>query len=273
MMRLDLHMHSTVSDGSWGPEAVVRGAAEGGLDVIALTDHDSAAGFEVAESIGRDLDVQVISGIEVSSTFQGRDVHVLGYFIDPHAASIMEHAHRARLRREDRMKEMVGRLNSSGIDVTYEAVEAAAGPDRVVIGRPHLARALVEAGHASSIPDAFNSLIGDDSDFFVPTRLLDPIGAVELILAGDGIPVWAHPPGDLVDTLLPELVRSGLRGLEVYRPRYRQAQVLRYEGICRSRGLLMSGGSDWHTPEAGYALGDFYVTADEVESLLEAGGM
>ncbi len=171
------------------------------------------------------------------------------------------------------MKEMVGRLNSSGIDVTYEAVEAAAGPDRVVIGRPHLARALVEAGHASSIPDAFNSLIGDDSDFFVPTRLLDPIGAVELILAGDGLPVWAHPPGDLVDTLLPELVRSGLRGLEVYRPRYRQAQVLRYEGICRSRGLLMSGGSDWHTPEAGYALGDFYVTADEVEGLLEAGGM
>ena len=272
-MRLDLHVHSTVSDGAWAPEAVVRGAAEGGLDVIALTDHDTAAGFEAAHAIGRDLNVQVIPGIEVSSTFQGRDVHVLGYFIDPRAASIVDHGERAQRRREDRMKEMVGRLASSGIDVPYEAVEAAAGPDRVVIGRPHLARVLVEAGHASSIHDAFSSLIGDDSDAFVPTGLLDPIGAVKLILAGDGVPVWAHPPGDLVDTLLPELVRAGLRGLEVYRPRYGRGKVLRYENICRSGGLLMSGGSDWHSPEGGSALGDFYVTADEVDGLLEAGGM
>ncbi len=113
-------MHSTVSDGSWGPEAVVHGAAEGGLDVIALTDHDTAAGFEAAEAIGRDLNVQVISGIEVSSTFQGRDVHVLGYFIDPRAASIIDHGERARRRREERMREMVGRLASSGIDVTFD---------------------------------------------------------------------------------------------------------------------------------------------------------
>ena len=115
--------------------------------------------------------------------------------------------------------------------------------------------------------------IGDDHEAFVPTHLLDPVGAIELILEGDGVPVWAHPPGDLVDALLPSMKEAGLRGLEVYRPRNRRSEVLRYESICRSAGLLMTGGSDWHTPDAGSALGDFHVSGDEVADLLEAGGL
>jgi len=272
-LRLDLHVHSTASDGAWSPEAVVRGAADGALDVIAITDHDTVAAFATAESIGRELKVQVIPAVEVSSTHRDRDVHVLGYFIDPDAPAMKAHAERAVRRREERMHEMLGRLGAQGIDVAYAAVEAAAGPDRVVIGRPHLARALVTAGHASSVPDAFNSLIGDHSPAFVPTHLLTPVQAVELLLAAAGVPIWAHPPGDLVDELLPDLVRAGLRGLEVYRPRHAPAKILRYEGICRSSRLLVSGGSDWHTPDGGTALGDFFVTADEVEGLLSAGGM
>jgi len=243
------------------------------LDVIALTDHDTTAGFREAVAVGRELNVQVVPGIEVSSTFEGRDVHVLGFFIDPDAQAMVAYGERAGRRREERMREMVARLTSAGIDVTYEAVEAAAGPDRVVIGRPHLAKALVAAGYVESIPDAFNSLIGDDSEAFVPTRLLDPSGAVELIIEANGIPIWAHPPGDLVDLLLPQLLTAGLRGLEVYRPRHRRSQVLRLEGICRSADLLMSGGSDWHGPERGAMLGDFHVAGDEVEGLLEAGGI
>ena len=165
------------------------------------------------------------------------------------------------------------RLSDQGVGVGYADVEAAAGPDCGVIGRPHLARALVAGGFASSVHDAFRRLIGDDSAAFVPTHLLEPTEAVELILAAGGIPVWAHPPGDLVDTLLPSLIDAGLRGLEVYRPRHRRGEVLRYESICRSTGLLMSGGSDWHAPDHGAQLGDFHVTADEVEALLAAGGM
>lgn len=271
-MRLDLHIHTTASDGSWSPEAVVRGAAKGGLEVIAITDHDTIAGFERAHAVGRELDVQVVPGIEVSSTFEGRDIHVLGYFFDPDSAEVLEHGHRARLRREERMREMLARLAEQGIDISYEDVERAAGPDRVVIGRPHLARALVDAGHAASVPDTFVELIGDDSPAFVPMALLEPVGAVELILAAGGVPIWAHPPGDLVDTLLPSLIQAGLRGLEVYRPRHRRAQVLRYEAICRTSGLMMSGGSDWHTPDAGAELGDFHVSAEEIAELLEAGG-
>jgi predicted metal-dependent phosphoesterase TrpH len=272
-VRLDLHIHSTASDGSWSPGAVARGASDGGLDVIALTDHDTTAGFEAAAERGRGIDVQVVPGLEVSSTFQGRDVHVLGYFVDPGAPSLVAHAERAGRRREERMREMVGRLKALGVPIRYEEVQAAAGPDYASIGRPHLAKALVEAGHASSIQDAFNTLIGDDCEAFVPTHLLEPVAAVEIVGAAGGIPVWAHPPGDLIDTLLPSLLGAGLRGLEVYRPRHKRAEVLRLESICRSSGLLMSGGSDWHGPEGGSALGDFHVTADEVEALLEAGGM
>lgn len=272
-MRLDLHVHSTASDGAWSPEAVVRGAAAGGLDVLALTDHDTIAGYPAAERIGRELDVQVLPGIEVSSTHQGRDVHILGYFVDPEAAPLRKHAERALHRREERMREMLVRLADQGIAITYSAVEEAAGPDHVVIGRPHLAKALVTAGHASSVPDAFNTLIGDDHPAFVSTHLLTPIEAVELLAASGGVSIWAHPPGDLVDPLLPDLVKAGLGGLEVYRPRHRQAEVLRYENICRSSGLLVGGGSDWHTPDAGRALGDFFVTGEEVGALLAVGGM
>jgi predicted metal-dependent phosphoesterase TrpH len=272
-VRLDLHIHTTASDGSWSPEAVVRGAAAGGLDVIAITDHDTCAAVSAAQEASRSENLQVIPGIEVSSTHDRHDVHVLGYFVDPGAAAIVAHAERAVRRREERMREMLERLGGLGIEVAFSAVEDAAGPDRVVIGRPHLAQALVADGHATSVWDAFDRLIGDDAEAFVPTHLLDPVGAVELVLAGGGIPVWAHPPAELVDGLLPVLKAAGLRGMEVYRPRNKRTEVLRLESICRTAGLLMTGGSDWHNPDSGSALGDFHVSGSEVERFLEAAGM
>lgn len=171
------------------------------------------------------------------------------------------------------MLEILARLRKQGIDIDFAAVEEAAGPDRVILGRPHLAKALVAAGHVSSVEEAFDRLLGDDKPAFVPTHLLTPMEAVEVILGGGGIPIWAHPPGDLVEGLLPLLLDAGLRGLEVYRPKGHRTDVLRYEGLCRERGLLVSGGSDWHSPAGGTSLGDFFVTAEEVEGLLAAGGM
>jgi predicted metal-dependent phosphoesterase TrpH len=272
-MKLDLHIHTTTSDGAWSPEAVVRGAAEGGLDVIAVADHDTTAAFAAAAAVGVEVRVQVIPALEVSSTHEGRDVHVLGYFVEPEAPSMVAHRERATNRRDERMHEMIEKLVAGGIEISFEQVEEAAGPDRGTIGRPHLAKALVASGHVASVQSAFNTLIGDDHDAFVPTHLLTPVEAVELILAAQGLPIWAHPPGDLVDPLLPELVRAGLRGLEVYRPTRKKHDTLRYERICRSSGLLMSGGSDWHTPDGGRKLGDFFVEAMEIDKLLEAGGL
>lgn len=272
-MRSDLHIHTTASDGAWSPEEVVRGAAAGGLHLIAITDHDTAAGYARAAEAAIALDVQVVPAIEVSSTFQGQDVHVLGYSVDPTAAPLRDHAKRAGRRREERMREMIERLVASGVEVTFQEVEAAAGPGREIIGRPHLAQALVQAGHVASVHDAFQTLIGDESDAFVPTHLLDPVGAVGVVSAAGGVPVWAHPPGDLVDALLPVLIDAGLRGLEVYRPRHKRNDVLRLEQLCRSSGLLATGGSDWHGPGGGSALGDFFVTSDEIDGLLTAVGL
>ena len=272
-MRVDLHIHSSASDGAWSPEAVVRGAAAGQLDVIALADHDTVAGFAAADRVGEEIGVRVVPALEVSSTYRHVDIHVLGYFVDPGAASLAAHTERAGRRRQQRMAEMIERLRTQGVHVTYAAVEEAAGPARDVIGRPHLARALVAAGYATSVPDAFDRLIGDGHSAFVPTALLDPIGAVEVVKGAGGIPVWAHPPAALLDELLPQLTRAGLRGLEVWRPKGRRESGERLEGVCRTSGLLASGGSDWHSPDGGSALGDFAVTAERVGALLEAGRM
>ena len=251
----------------------MAGAAAGGLDVIAIADHDTAAAVAAAQAAAAGRSLHVIPALEVSSTWQAREIHVLGYFVDPLAPALLAHGQRALTVRQERMRTMVARLRGAGLNVASEDVEAAAGPDRVNLGRPHLAKVLVAAGHVSSVPEAFNRLIGDQHPAFVPTQLLDPFEAVGLILDGGGLPVWAHPPGDLVDTLLPGLVRAGLRGLEVYRPSHSRTDVVRLEGICRSTGLVMSGGSDWHTPDAGVPLGAFHVSGDEVEKLLAAGGM
>lgn len=272
-MRLDFHIHTAASDGAWPPVKVVEAASRGGLDVIAIADHDTTAACAAARARGEVLDVQVIPAIEVSSTHQNREIHILGYFVDLDSEDLRTYTARAADRRRRRMQEMLRRLRESGIEVSLQEVEEAAGPDLVNIGRPHLARVLVQSGHASSVPHAFASLIGDQHPAFVPTGLLSPGEAIQLITAAGGISIWAHPPGDLVEVLLPGLLERGLRGLEVYRPSSSRHDVLRLEGICRSRDLLVSGGSDWHSPESGTELGDFYVTADEVERLLEEGGL
>ena len=272
-MKVDLHIHTSASDGAWDAEAVVQGAASGGLDVIAIADHDTTASFSVAEAVGSKVSVQVIPAIEVSSTHHGQSIHILGYFVDPTSEAVMNHRVHGTEHRDTRMREMLNRLSEAGILVTYEDVKAEAGPDGGLLGRPHLAKALVKGGHAASVPDAFNSLIGNESQFYVPTDLLRATEAVQLVLASGGIPVWAHPPRDIFDALLPELISSGLQGIEVYRPSHSPKDVTRLEAVCSKEGLLTSGGSDWHTPDSGRSLGDFFVDAIEIEDLLRLGGI
>jgi predicted metal-dependent phosphoesterase TrpH len=217
--------------------------------------------------------IQVVPAIEVSSTLDQRELHFLGYFVDPEAGAIFRHEERAVRLREKRMRGMVERLATQGIHVTMEAVAEAAGPDVTALSRPHLARALVGAGHVLTVPEAFDRYIGDGHPAFLPTSLLSPEEAIRLILEAGGIPVWAHPPEDRVESLLPRLVQVGLRGLEVYRPRHPARYTLRLEALCRAWKLLVAGGSDWHGPDRGAELGDFFVTAEEVAGLLEEGGM
>ena len=167
------------------------------------------------------------------------------------------------------MSRMVERLRERDVLVTLDDVERAAGRNQAMIGRPHLARALVERGHVTSMEQAFHTLIGDAHPAFVPTDLGAPGAAVAVILASGGIPVWAHPPRDLLPKLLPGLVEAGLLGLEAYRAGWSARRSRPVVQAAREHGLCVSGGSDWHGPEKGGRLGDFWVTPRRIGSFLE----
>jgi len=270
-MKLDLHVHTTASDGACDPPEVIGLAVESGIDVLSITDHDTVGGLEMAVSAVGNRSLQLIPGIEVSSTWDGLEYHFLGYFVDSEGASIRAHERYALESRERRMEDMVDRLRQQGLLIVMADVLDEAGPNRFSIGRPHLAHALVTRGYASSVTDAFDRLIGNRHPAYVPTRLASPEQAIQVILDSGGIPVWAHPPLDSLDCLLPEFLRAGLRGLEVYRPRSWPKRVRRLQRAAREAGLLVSGGSDWHDQDRGGALGNFFVTGEQVGELLEAG--
>lgn len=271
-MRLDLHVHSTASDGQLTPEAVVEAAAAGRLDVIALADHDTTRGVPRALDAARDRNIHVIPAIEVTSSWRGNELHILGYFVDPGAEALRRHDENARSGRARRMEGMVERLRRIGVPIAMEDVLAQTSSPHGILSRPHLARALVAAGHVESVSEAFERYIGEGGPAFLPTEILEPGEAVHLVLAAAGIPVWAHPPLELVEPLLPTLVREGLRGLEVYRLRTPADQWSALEELARENGLLVTGGSDWHGPQHG-TLGEFYVTREQVADFLDAGGL
>ena len=255
------------------PQEVVGLAVDGRLDVLAITDHDTVAGIPAAIEAAAGSPLVLIPGIEVSSNDEGSEYHILGYFIDPQAASIREHERRALEGRERRMEEMVERLRRQGLLIEMADVLEAAGPHRSAIARPHLARALVSKGYAKAVPDAFDRLIGDGHPAYVPTRIATPEEAIRLILDAGGTPVWAHPPMDALHRLLPAFIKAGLKGLETYRPRSTPRHTRKLEQVAKSAGLLVTGGSDWHDRERGSPLGSFFVTEEDVEALLEMGGM
>jgi 3',5'-nucleoside bisphosphate phosphatase len=270
--RIDLHLHSTASDGTVSPAAVVAAALEAGLTLIALTDHDTAAGVPAARAAAEGTGLTVLAGIEVSATWERGEIHILGYGVDPAHPAIVAHGARAATRRAERMEGMVARLRDQGVNVTMEEVEAVAGVDRESLARPHLARAMVAAGYVEHTWEAFDRYIGDAHPAFVPTNLVSVEDALALIRESGGISSWAHPPEEHMDELLPRMRRAGLDALEVYRPRTPLDRVRRFERRARSGGYLLTGGSDWHGPE-GAELGSFQLEAQQVAPFLERVGV
>ncbi len=272
-MRLDLHIHSTASDGSCTPVEVVERAARGGLDVIALADHDTTAGVAVAQAAAATHSIEVIPAVEVSSSHELGEIHILGYFVDPEAETLLTHARRGREQREGRMRGMLERLSLQGVTIRYADVAAHMEGEDTAPSRPHLARALVDAGYVASVPDAFSRLIGDEHPAFLPTSISSPREAVETIRAAGGLAIWAHPDNRHLAPLLDMLIEAGLAGLEAYRPGTPPGRVERFERLAERRGLVLTGGSDWHGPTRGRELGDFFVEAREVAPFLDEGGL
>jgi predicted metal-dependent phosphoesterase TrpH len=268
-VRTDLHVHSNASDGTDDPAEVMRRAAAAGLDVVALTDHDTQAGIAAARAPRPD-GLTLIPGMELSCQLDGRSVHLLGYLFDPADPALNAETAQIRDDRTYRAKAMVDKMRALGAAVTWEQVAAIAGD--AVVGRPHLARALAAAGAVATPADAFtDDWIADGGRAFVDRYAPDLSRAVGLVRAAGGVPVLAHPrsPGyEIPDEVIAALAGAGLGGIEVFHPDHDQSQRLRLTQLARSLNLITTGGSDDHGFFNNQGLGTETTPPAEYERLL-----
>jgi hypothetical protein len=278
---IDLHVHSNASDGTDPPAEVIRRAEAAGLDVLALTDHDTQAGLAEARAALPD-GLTLIPGMELSCQLDGRSVHLLAYLFDREDPALRAETSQIRDDRTYRARAMVDRMRELGADVTWEQVAAIAGG--AVVGRPHLARALAASGAVATPADAFTAdWIADGGRAFVDRYAPDLARAVGLVKAAGGVPVLAHPrsPGyEIPDEVIVRLAGAGLGGIEVFHFDHDQSQRVRLAQLARSLNLIMTGGSDDHgayqpggrppvTPAGyGYGLGSETTPPEEYERLL-----
>lgn len=269
---IDLHTHSTASDGIYSPSELLQQAHDIGLRTLALTDHDTTAGLDDAAEAALHLGVELIPGIELNTDVGNDEIHVLGYYLEyqrPEFQQILQVLRDARVRRGERMVEL---LNEQGVRITWERVrEIAQG----AVGRPHIARALMETGYVQSVSEAFDKYIGKNSPAYVPRYKLAPVDAIRLIRSANGLPVLAHPlqtPGlDELRKWLPQLVEAGMIGLEVYYGPYTEQEIETLYDLATQYHLIPTGGSDFHGPNMHPTpLGGRFVPFESVARLKEA---
>ena len=248
MSQVDLHTHSTASDGTYTPFELVRHAKNKGLKAIALTDHDTTGGLAEAMKSGIDLSMEVIPGCELSVEYDGL-MHILGLWVNPDAPVLSASLKELRDKRNNRNEIMIKMLQDQGIDISFEEVKKLAGD--ASIGRPHISRILMNKGVISSIQEAFDKYIGPTGTAYVPKEKFSPEKAIAMLKEENATVILAHPFSLKLDsnTLKKELVRFkdlGLDGVEVYYPEHTKEQTRAYEDMCNELGLLLSGGSDFH---------------------------
>ncbi|MBI5183974.1 MAG: PHP domain-containing protein [Nitrospinae bacterium] len=249
MKRIDLHTHTTASDGSYTPKELVRLASSLGLSAVAITDHDNIRGIEEGIKAGDKYGVEVVPGVEISVDFNIGTMHMLGYYIDYHNSTLLERLAFLQSQRDIRNTKIVKRLNDLGMEITYDEVKAVADGQ---VGRPHFAEILSKKGFVKDFDEAFDRFLGKGKPAYVEKGRFNPEDAIGLILNTGGIPVLAHPPylyisnyNDLRKTIS-GLKSSGLMGVETYYSTYTQEQTENLIKISNELGLLITGGSDFH---------------------------
>ncbi|MFD5894465.1 PHP domain-containing protein [Streptomyces sp. NPDC060366] len=268
-MRIDLHTHSTASDGTDTPAELVRNAAAAGLDVVALTDHDTTRGHAEAAKTLADLDsgLTLVTGAELSCRTDGVSLHMLAYLFDADEPQLLRERELVRDDRVPRARAMVAKLQELGAPITWEQVARIAGDGS--IGRPHIASALVELGIVGSVDEAFSSRwLADHGRVHVPRHELDPFDAVRLVKAAGGVTVIAHPlavtRGAVVtEAAIARLAEAGLDGVEVDHMNHDEPTRARLRGLAAELGLLTTGSSDYHGTRKTVRLGD-YTTDPEI---------
>lgn len=242
----DLHTHTKASDGTCEPAENVRLAKEAGLKALAITDHDTVAGVPEALAAGRELGIEVIPGVEVSSVGRGQDIHVLGYFIPYEDSTFQKRLVGLRETRHERNQLLIAKLQELGIPITLESVyRRKQGTDKN-IGRPHIAEELIELGIVATIEEAFEKYLGKGAAAYVNPPRITPQEAIRLIQDAGGAAVLAHPGLYDDDELVQELIAFGLDGIEVNHPDNTEEQRLVYSTWAKQHGLVMTGGSDFH---------------------------
>jgi 3',5'-nucleoside bisphosphate phosphatase len=268
--KFDLHAHTTASDGTLSPAELVRQAKRAGLSGIAVTDHDTTAGYAEAEAEGRRLGVEVIRGLEINTDAREGEFHFLGYLVDEASQPFQRAIRRAREERWVRARAIVARLQEAGIRITGDDVLAAAKGAPVC--RPHVAAALAAAGYAPTHQEAFERYLRGRSPFVVPHTGLTVQEAVTAIRAAGGVPVLSHPTDLSLDAVL-ALKPLGLMGIEVYHPDHSPEVAGRWCEVAHRHGLVATGGSDFHgtdSVEPDRALGAFLAPHGALEALREA---
>ncbi len=243
---VDLHMHSTFSDGGLSVKDLIDYCHKQGVSAIAITDHDNIDSYEEGREYAEELGIEYIPGVEVSSSWEGNDIHVLGYFYDPTHLRLNKTLVSLRERRRLRAQEIVRRLANHGVEVSYEKLLRRSGGGSV--GRAHIAAVLVEEEYVSTFQDAFTRYLGNSTEVMdgIESEKLTPGEAIQLILDAGGIPVMAHPGKTNRDDLIESMVEQGLKGIEVYCHGHSPTYFRKYKEIAKRYGLISCGGADFH---------------------------
>lgn len=267
--RVDLHLHTTASDGRCSPIELVTQAADAGLAVIAATDHDTTASVEEVREEAAARGIEAIAGIEITAVEDGRDIHVLGYFLNPAHPSLLTFLSGQRQIRVDRVRAIAARLAELGMPVDLRGPIAAANQrSGRAIGRPQVARAMVDAGHVASTREAFDRWLGKDQPAFVPRSGPSPETVIATIHHAGGLASLAHPGRTAIDPRIPALRDTGLDALEAYHADHDTGSIDRYRRMAEDLGLLTTGGSDYHgDPAHGVSIGSSTLPFDAWQRL------
>jgi hypothetical protein len=242
----DMHVHTRISDGVSSPEEVVEQAKEAGLTAVCIVDHDSIGAIESALWAGQKHEVEVIPSIELSSQLGDKELHILGYFVDWRARWFRDKLVELQENRRERVKKMIDKLSKLGAKIPYNLVISIDGG---VLGRPHIAWAMLGRGYIKTFQEAFDKYLAYGKPAYGGGYLLTPAEAIEMIHKVGGVPVLAHPMYARADDMLPELAEQGLRGIEVYHSRHDASTTKHYKQLAKKYDLLITGGSDSHGRE------------------------
>ena len=265
--KADLHLHTTFSDGALPPRELIERARLAGLNTIAVTDHDHTGALDEALELGREAGIEVISGVELSTSVGDQDVHILGYCFDHRDTGLQEYLLLFRQERLKRAERIVEKLNGLRVPLSLEAVLDRAGSGSV--GRPHIANALLDEGLTGTYHEAFLKYIGYGKPAYEKKYLVTPRDAIAMIARAGGLSFLAHPGHSVDEKLLLELIASGIDGIEVVHPSHSPERVAHYTGIVSEYFLLPSGGSDFHGGRRNdrEALGRYFVSTHTVDMM------